>query len=120
MVTAELAACLPVLMLVLGVALSAVAVVAARVRAQDAAREAARAAGRGDETAARRLAGEAAPGSRLSLSAGSTTVVATVRSQVYPLGGWLPAVTVTERCVAAVEPVPGSAAARARSPRAAP
>ncbi len=119
MVTAELAACLPVLMLVLGVALSAVAVVAARVRAQDAAREAARAAGRGDEAAARRLAGEVAPGSRLSLSAGSTTVVATVRSRVHPLGGWLPAVTVTERCVAALEPVPGPAAPRASLPDAA-
>ena len=44
MVSAELAAALPVLMLVLAVAVSAVAVVGARVRLQDAAREAARSA----------------------------------------------------------------------------
>ena len=104
MVTAELAACLPVLMLVLGVALTAVAVAAARVRTQDAAREAARAAGRGDDPAAHRLAVEVAPGSRLFLARDSSTVVATVRSRVHPLGGWLPPITVTERCVAAVEP----------------
>ena len=108
MVTAELAACLPVLVLVLGVALTAVGVVAARVRAQDAAREAARAAGRGDDPAAHRLAVAAAPGSRLSLAIDSSTVVATVRSRVHPLGGWLPAITVSERCVAALEPKAGS------------
>jgi len=42
MVTAELAACLPVLVLMLAVAVSAVSVAGVRVRAQDAAREAAR------------------------------------------------------------------------------
>lgn len=108
MVTAELAACLPVLVLVLGVAISAVAVVAERVRLQDAAREAARAAGRGDQVIARRLAREAAPGARVSISGGGSTVVAVATKQVRPLGGWLPAVTVTERCVAAVEPTSAS------------
>ena len=104
MVTAELAACLPVLVLVLAAALTAVSVVAARVRAQDAAREAARAGARGDVAAAHRLAGESAPGASLQLAASATEVVATVREQVHPLGGWLPAFTVTERAVAAAEP----------------
>ena len=104
MVTAELAACLPVLVLVLGVAISAVAVVAERVRLQDAAREAARAAGRGDRLIALRLAGEAAPGARVTISVGDASVVAVASARVHPLGGWLPSFTVTERCVAAVEP----------------
>src|SRR3954469_21755712 len=105
MVTAELAARLPVLVLILGVAISAVAVMAERVRLQDAAREAARAAGRGDQVIARRLAEQAAPGARLTIAAGSgSTVMAVASARVHPLGGWLPAVTVTERCVAAEEP----------------
>jgi TadE-like protein len=108
MVTAELAACLPVLVLVLAVALTAVAVVAARVRLQDAAREAARAAGRGDVADARRLAADEAPGGALTLSAGGVEVVATMHERVHPLGGWLPAISITERAVAAVEPVGGS------------
>ena len=104
MVTAELAACLPVLVLVLAVALSAVAVVGARVRLQDAAREAARAAARGDSAAAGRLAAEVAPGSSLQLANSAAQVTATVREQVHPLAGWLPALTITERAVAATEP----------------
>src|SRR3954454_13965684 len=109
MVTAELAACLPVLVLILGVAISAVAVMAARVRLQDAAREAARAAGRGDRAVGRRLAAQAAPGARVTIAAGSgSTVVAVASARVRPLGGWLPALTVTERCVAAQEPRAGS------------
>jgi Flp pilus assembly protein TadG len=108
MVTAELAACLPVLVLILGVAISAVAVVAERVRLQDAAREAARAAGRGDQAIGRRLAEQAAPGARVTISGSATTVVAVASARVHPLGGWVPAITVTERCVAAVEPKAGS------------
>src|SRR3954447_25061491 len=108
MVTAELAACLPVLVLVLAVAISAVAVMAERVRLQDAAREAARAAGRGDQAVARRVADQAAPGARVTIAAGSgTTVVAVASARVRPLGVWLPALTVTERCVAAQEPRAG-------------
>jgi Flp pilus assembly protein TadG len=104
MVTAELAACLPVLVLVLAAALTAVSVVGARVRVQDAAREAARAGARGDVAAAHRLAAESAPGSSLRLDASATQVVATVRERVHPLGGWLPSLTITERAVAAAEP----------------
>jgi Flp pilus assembly protein TadG len=108
MVTAELAACLPVLILILGVALSAVSVVAARVRVQDAAREAARAAARGAPATARRLVAQEAPGSRLQVTTTAIDVVAVVRSVLPPLGGWLPAVTITERAVAAVEPAGAS------------
>jgi TadE-like protein len=103
MVTAELAACLPVLVLVLAVALAAVTIGSARVRLQDAAREAARAAARGDLAAARALAAESAPGARLSLSAAGGNTVAIVRATLHPVGGWLPAVTVAERAVAATE-----------------
>lgn len=108
MVTAELAACLPVLVLVLAVALTAVSVVAARVRLQDAAREAARASARGDPVAAHRLAGESAPGASVQLTLGPSDVVAVVRAQVHPLGGWLPPLTISERAVAAVEPTGSS------------
>jgi hypothetical protein len=104
MVTAELAACLPVLMLVLAVALTAVAGVAARVRVQDAAREAARAAARGDPAAAVRLAHEAAPGAAVALTVDGTDVVALVRAPVRPFGGWLPGFAVSGRAVAEVEP----------------
>jgi Flp pilus assembly protein TadG len=108
MVTAELAACLPVLVLILAVALTAVSAVGARVRLQDAAREAARAAARGDPTAARYLAARAAPGAALTVTNGAAEVVAVARGRVHPLGGWLPALTITERAVAAVEPQSGS------------
>jgi Flp pilus assembly protein TadG len=108
MATAELAACLPVLMLVLAVALSAVSVAAARVRAQDAAREAARAAARGDSGAAQQLAHREAPGASVSLRTAGTVTVAVVRSTVRPLGSWLPAFSVVEQSVAAVEPKAGS------------
>jgi len=104
MVTAELAACLPVLVLVLGAVLTAVAVVSAHVRAQDAAREAARALARGDPTTAGRLVHAAAGSAGLATSTASDDVTATVTVSVHPLGGWLPAITVTERATAAREP----------------
>jgi hypothetical protein len=104
MVTAELAACLPVLMLVLAVAVSAVSVAGVRVRAQDAAREAARAAARGDPGGGRRLAQQAAPGASVDVGAHGDEVVAVVRVTAHPLARWLPSLTVTERAVAAVEP----------------
>ena len=103
-VTAELAAALPVLMLVVAVAVSAVAVAGARVRVADAAREAARAAARHDPNAARDLAERSAPGAKVVVDRRESIVVATVRLTVRPLGGWLPALTVTESAVAAAEP----------------
>jgi Flp pilus assembly protein TadG len=104
MVTAELAACLPVLVLVLAVAVSAVSVAGVRVRAQDAAREAARAAARGDPAQARRLAQHAAPGATVDITTRGNEVVAVARVTVHPLAGWLPSLTVSELAVAAVEP----------------
>lgn len=104
MVTAELAACLPVLVLVLAVALSAVSVTGARVRVQDAAREAARASARGDPAVAVELAQRAAPGVQVSVTTSGDQVVAVATLQEHLLASWLPAVTITERAVAAVEP----------------
>ena len=109
-VTAELALCLPVLVLFLAVVLSAVSVGDTRVRAQDAAREAARAAARGDNTAARELAQPAAPGVELTLTTSGDQVTATVRVSAHLLARWLPAVTVVERAVAAIEPGPVASA----------
>lgn len=108
MVTAELAACLPVLMLVLAVALTAVVGVAARTRLQDAAREAARVAARGDRAAALRLAADVAPGTRTTLTRDGSVIVAVVRADVQPLGGWLPALPISARAVAEIEPRGGA------------
>ena len=104
MVTAELAAALPVLVLLLAVVLSAVRVASIRVRAQDAAREAARAAARGDPAAVARLLRATAPGTsvRWEIRGDRVTAVAVARTRL-PVP-FLPAVTVTERAVAAREP----------------
>lgn len=104
MVTAELAAGLPVLVLLLAFAVAVVSVSGARVRAQDAAREAARAAARDDAAAARQLAQGAVPGVAVVITRSGGEVVATARLRAHLLVGWLPAVTITERAVAAVEP----------------
>jgi Flp pilus assembly protein TadG len=104
MVTAELAACLPVLVLLLAVALSAVSVASLRVRAQDAAREAARATARGDSDAAIRLAHDAAPDVEVALSASGSDVTAVATIRAHLLLPFLPMVTVSEQAVAAREP----------------
>ena len=104
MVTAELAACLPVLVLLLAFVLSVATVGSAAVRAQDAAREAARAAARGDDAAADRLAHDAAPGAAVAISSDGGDVTAVVEVHQHLLVPWLPAVTVTGRAVAAAEP----------------
>lgn len=104
MVTAELAAALPVLVLVLAVAVSAVSVSAARIRAMDAAREAARAAARGDAGRALTLARAVAPDVQITIARSGDQIVATASIHQHLLASWLPAVTVTARAVAAVEP----------------
>jgi hypothetical protein len=68
MVTAELAAALPVLVLLLLAGLSAVRVVDARVRCLDSAREVARAAARGDTGAAARARAVAPAGAQVSIA----------------------------------------------------
>jgi hypothetical protein len=104
MVTAELAACLPVLMILLAAASTAVLLAGERVRAADAAREAARAAARDDVAVGAQLAAAAAPGGSLTISRSGDRVEARVRVVVHPIGGWLPGMTVVERAVAAREP----------------
>jgi hypothetical protein len=108
MVTAELAACLPVLVLVLAVALTAVSAVSAQVRAQDAAGETARAAARGDAGAGRVMAAAVAPGSTVQVRTQGARVVAVVAVRVHPLGTWLPSFTAHARAVAALEPTGAS------------
>ena len=104
MVTAEMAAALPVLVLLVAVALAAVSVSAQRVRAQDAAREAVRAAARGDLASARRFGQLTAPSASISIAQSGDRVSAQARLVVHPLAGWLPGVTIVERAVAAAEP----------------
>jgi hypothetical protein len=103
MATAELAACLPVLVLLLAAAIGAITVADARVRALDAAREAARAAARGDPHAAA-VAGRAEPGADVHLRTSSDEVTATAVVRAHLAVPFLPGVTVSETVVAAMEP----------------
>jgi hypothetical protein len=116
MVTAELAAALPVLVLLMLAGLSAVRVVDARVRCLDAAREVARALARGDTAAARFGRAEAPPGASVAVARSGDEVRVTVVVHIHPLGPGLPAVTVREKAVAAVEPTSASASIRGRGP----
>ena len=101
--TAELAAGLPALMLLLFAGLAAVNAVIVKGQCVDAAREAALAASRGAPGVP---AGAAAapPGSVVSVAVEGDRVVATVRAPVRALGARLPKLTVTGTAVAAVEP----------------
>ena len=67
-----------------------------------------RAAARGDPGVGRRLAGQVAPGSRVSIRTDGSDVVAVATRTVHPFGGWLPGFAVTERAVAAAEPAGNS------------
>jgi len=101
--TAELAAGLPALMLLLLCGLTAVGAVTAQGRCVDAAREGALEAARGGaglENAARIAPADA----RINLVEGEDTVTVTVRARVPFLGGHLPAITVRAEAVAAREP----------------
>ncbi|MEJ3749756.1 TadE family type IV pilus minor pilin [Actinomycetes bacterium KLBMP 9797] len=101
--TAELAAGLPALMLLLFGGLTAVNAVTTKAHCVDAAREAALAAARGEPgVAAGRRAGP--PAADVTVTVDGDVVVATVRAAVRPLGVRLPRVTVTANAVAAVEP----------------
>ena len=114
MVTAETAVLLPVLVVVLAAAVFVLACVAAQLKCVDAARSAARVAARGEPAASvTRTAERLAPsGAGVSIGAGgglgdAATVEVVVRAQVRPFGGALrvlPAVRVSARAVAAVEP----------------
>jgi hypothetical protein len=91
MVTAELAAALPAVALLLVLALSAVATVSDQVRCIDAARAVARAVARGDSDAAavatgRRLAPD---GAHIRVASADATVAVTVVGQSAPALRWL-------------------------------
>ncbi len=88
MVTAETAVVLPVLLLVLAGAVSAVVLVGAQLRCVDAAREGARAAARGEPAGvvADVAAGAAPDGAVTELGGAGGTVQVTVSATVSPLG----------------------------------
>ncbi len=103
MVVAESAVVIPVLLLVLAVALSALSVGIDQVRCVDAARVAARATARGDSAAtAADLARASAPaGARVAVQSGAdvSVVVVSVHRQV----AWLVGVDLTATSTAPVE-----------------
>ncbi|MFG1915852.1 TadE family type IV pilus minor pilin [Micromonospora sp. NPDC048898] len=104
--TAELAAGLPALLLLLLTGLTAVNAVSAQASCLHAAREAALAAARGAGGSAE--GGRAAPpGAQVSVSVDGNRVQTTVRAPVRTLGGRLPRITVVATAVAAVEPGAG-------------
>jgi Flp pilus assembly protein TadG len=101
--TAELAAGLPALVLLLVAGLTAVSAVTTKAQCVDAAREAALAASRGEPGAA---AGERAapPGATVSVTVDGDVATATVWAPVRSLGARLSRLTVEAVAVAAVEP----------------
>jgi hypothetical protein len=101
--TAELAAGLPALMLLLLSGLTAVSAVTTYLQCVDAAREGALSAARGGPGPAD-ATGIAPADAQVSLVEGEDTVVVTVRAAVPVLGGHLPAITVRAEAVAAREP----------------
>jgi hypothetical protein len=104
--TAELAAGLPALMLLLFAGIAAVSAVSTQLQCVDAAREGAIAAARGDPGAA--AATRIAPvGSHVDIAFGADKVTVTVGARVAMLGGHLPALTVRATAVAAREPEAG-------------
>jgi Flp pilus assembly protein TadG len=112
MVTAETAVVLPVLLLVLAAAVSAVVVVGAHLRCLDAAREGARAAARGDDVAAvRAVTARAAPEEATTEVAFDGLRVRVTVTAVVPALGPLPfTVRVSASAVAELEPgaLPGT------------
>lgn len=104
-VTAELAAALPALVLLMLAGVLAVSAAGVKVRCVSAARDGALGAARGDDgaAAARRAAPE---GASVSVTVEGDLARATVRARVAPFGGLLPAITVSASATAAVEPGP--------------
>lgn len=101
--TAELAAGLPALMLLLVAGLTAMDAVGTRVGCVDAAREAALAAARGESGAA--VGQRYAPdGAEVSVTVAGDRVTATVRAPVRTFGARLPRLSVSGQAAAAVEP----------------
>ena len=102
-VTAELAAALPALMVLLLTGVMAVSAAGTKIRCGSAARDAALAAARGEDGAA--AAGRMAPdGASVRVATDGDLAHATVSAQVRPFGDLLPGFTVSSSAVAAVEP----------------
>jgi hypothetical protein len=101
--TAELAAGLPALMLLLLAGLTAVSAVTAKAQCADAAREGALATARGDAgvSAAARVA---PPGAAIEVVEGGDAVTVRVRASVRLAGAHLPAISVRADATAAREP----------------
>jgi hypothetical protein len=117
MATAELAAAIPTLVVVLFVALSALATVTDQVRCVDAARATARSLARGDDQSAALSLGKrlAPPGASFALtgSASGPEVTVVVRGRPAPGLGWLgPRAIPSGRAVAAREEVAARASAQ--------
>jgi Flp pilus assembly protein TadG len=112
MVTAEIAVALPVLVLLMMAAMTAVMVVNAQLRCVDAAREAARVLARGDSQAlARSLVTETGPpGARLTISRADYEIHVAVTAEANGIGGVLPAFDVHAASVAVQEPGVGGSA----------
>jgi len=108
--TAELAAGLPALMLLMFAGLTAVGAVTTKAQCVDAAREGAVAAGRGASgvTAAARVA---PAGAAITVAQDEGTVTVVVRAPIRVLGGGLPVINVESAAVAALEPTAGEPAA---------
>lgn len=108
-VTAETAVLLPVLLVVLAAAVWVLASLSAQLRCVDAARAGARDAARGESSEVVRATAQrlAPPGAVVVAEPGEDTVEVRVTAQVRPFGAVLrvlPAVTVSGRATAAVEP----------------
>ncbi len=112
MVTAELAAVLPVVVLVLALSLTGLGLVIDQVRCVDAARVAARAASRGDPPEqVRQVAAQLAPeGSELQIDHTGTGSGSSVRVVVVApgAGSWLPE-SIRPRAAVVAELEPGAA-----------
>jgi hypothetical protein len=97
--TAELAAALPALVLLMLAGMTAVGATTAKAHCVDAARDAALAAARGEPAP-----GGAPRGAAVSVTVAGDTVTATVRAPVPVFGAHLTRLTVTATAVAALEP----------------
>jgi hypothetical protein len=100
--TAELAAGLPVIVLLLTAGLMAVSAATAQVRCLDVAREAALAEARGEAGGAV-AAGRAPADARIEVTVSGSEVTARVVASVQPWGDWLPGLRVVGEATAAVE-----------------
>lgn len=101
--TAELAAGLPALVLLLLVGITAIGAVTTKAQCVDAAREAALVSARGGDGVA--AGARAAPSdAEVSVAIVGDTAVATVRASVRVAGARLPSISVVAEAVAALEP----------------